>query len=73
MKETRGCVPLVWGKGKSMNSFNVGGFGWDEDGWSVALGVVSVAWDKDAPKCLFGVAWDTHNGFSLDLFWMPVL
>ena len=56
-----------------MNSFNVGGFGWDEDGWSVALGVVSVAWDKDAPKCLFGVAWDTHNGFSLDLFWMPVL
>ena len=60
--------------GTRMTSFNVFGFGWDENGWSVALGVVGADDDNDNfPRALFGIAIDKEAGFCLDILWIQVL
>lgn len=56
-----------------MFTFNIGGFGWDDTGMEIALGVVQSDSFRDGPKCLFGLARSKDGDISLDLFWIPVL
>lgn len=56
-----------------MFTFNVGGFGWDDTGAEIALGVITSSTFEESPKCLFGLAISTKGEISLDLFWIPIL
>jgi len=56
-----------------MFTFSLGGFGFDEDGMELAIGVISSSTFNDNPKCLFGIALSRQFKLSIDLFWIPVL